>query len=299
MSTYTGTPTRTNIRTSVDLIGQLINMYRLPDESLAQFKERVLDNYVHGANATYEGLYNGINRELGLDAHLNGLFVDVVRDVDGLPINSNLGLEVSSRYLTLYSDHESKTVQASFDLHDRNDSYFIGNLETNINSTAGWEAVFVGSDGTYKQSSKLLRQSSLKYIRNYRLKASQVQNLNDRLINGNFLAGSVAFSTDSKIDTEVFTIPTSPSEFMVDYNSNVIHLGQMTTGYLTFSYQEFPLLIKWSPITIHSFKDEEFLDLVTEQIVDGDGLTVDGVPTVKGAEYINELLSIAPSYWGE
>lgn len=298
MSTYTDIPIRKNIKTSIDLIAQLINSYRLSGESLASFKERVLDNYIHGANTTYEGLYNGINRELGLDAHTKGVLIDVMRDSDGLPLNELAGIEVSTRYLTLYSDHASGTVQSQLDLYERGISYFVSDLQTQIENTSGWEAVLVGLDN-FDKSASLLRQTSMKHIRGHRLKASQIQNLNELLVVGNFLTGDIRFSSQSGITTETTTMPTSPEEFMVDYNNNILFLGQVAIGTVTFTYQELPLFLKWSPVTINSFKDNEFLDLITEQVRDEDDLIIDGIPTPDGAEYINELLSVVPQFWGE
>ncbi|MHA2062803.1 MAG: hypothetical protein ACXABY_00240 [Candidatus Thorarchaeota archaeon] len=298
MSTHSATPQRKNIRTSADLIGQLINIYRLPGEGLAAFKERVLDSYIHGANSTYEGLYNGINRELGLDGHTKGILIDVERDSDGHPTNALAGLEVSTRYLTLYSSHLAGTVLSQIDLRERGVSYFVSDLSAQIDSIAGWESVLVGLDD-FDKSYSLLQQSSLKTIRGYTLKTSRVQNLNDVLLNGYFLTGDILFSLGSGVRNEVTVMPAESDEFLVDYDENILHLGQVTTGTVTFQYQKLPLLVKWSPVTINSFKDNEFMDLITEQILDEDQLTVDGIPTSKGAEYINELLSAAPQYWGE
>jgi len=298
MSTHTAIPTRKNIRTSVDLIGQLINLYRLPGEGLAEFKERVLDNYIHGANATYQGLYNGINRELGLDGHTRGILIDCDRDLDGNPVSSLVGLDVTTRYLTLYSDHDSDTVQAQFDLHERGVSYFVTELITLIDNTTGWQAVSVGLDD-FDKSSSLLQQSSMRYVHEYGLKTTRVQNLSDVLLDDYFITGDVMFSSETGIVHEVTSMPSQASEFKVDYTNNVLFLGQITTGTVTFKYQKLPLLVKWSPITISSFKNEEFLDLITEQILDEDWNVIDGIPTPEGAEYINELLSVAPQYWGE
>jgi hypothetical protein len=298
MSTHTATPTRKNIRTSVDLIAQLLNVYRLPGESLASFKERVIDNYIHAANTSYGGLYNGINRELGLEAHAQGILIDTERDADGAALNTLVGVEVSTRYITLYSNHAEGVVQRQLDLRERGVSYFVNDLSTQLDSESGWESVLVGLDD-FDKSAGLQRVSSLKTIRGYSLVQSRVQNLNGELLQGNFLTGSVLFSPETDINTEVVVDPSAPNEFMVDYNENVIFLGKIVTGTITFQYQQLPLFLKWSPVTINSFKDGEFMDLITEQILDEDQTTIDGIPTPCGAEYINELLSVAPQYWGE
>ena len=60
------TPVTHNVIGPLDELGQLVNLARLDGESFKNYKHRVLDTYVHRASATYQGLINGITRELGL-----------------------------------------------------------------------------------------------------------------------------------------------------------------------------------------------------------------------------------------
>ena len=101
------------------------------------------------------------------------------------------------------------------------------------------------------------------------------------------------------IEKEVLTTPTVANEFMVDRANNIFWLYRPTNGRVTYWYQKFPLLIRYSPIAIQTFKDDEYLDIITEQVTDGDDGTVDGIPTVKGAAFVNELLGITPMVYGE
>ena len=53
-------------RTALDEHGSLLDIERLPEESLLNYSERLFDVYANRASSTYEGLLNGINRELNL-----------------------------------------------------------------------------------------------------------------------------------------------------------------------------------------------------------------------------------------
>jgi hypothetical protein len=297
MSTFTGVPERKNIRTSLDLIAQLINIYRLPGEKLSSFKERVLDNYIHPGAVTYTGLYNGIARELGLDAHSRGVLIDVERDSLGLPLNNTAGLEITPKFFTLYSDHALASQQVQFDLYDRTDSFFISTLINQINATSGWEAVNVGLN-EFAHSSKLQQLTSLNTVRAHPLDASKVNNFVDEIESGNYLTGDILFSAANGINKQVTVPPTAENEFMVDYDNSVIFTGQIPTGTLTFQYETLPILVKWSDISLNSFLNDEFMDLITEQIENEDNVIVDGIPTQEGARYINNLLAVHRQYWG-
>ena len=60
------TPAPIVIRTSLDEHGSLLDVARIPGESLSDYSSRLFDAYANRASSTYSGLLNGINRELGL-----------------------------------------------------------------------------------------------------------------------------------------------------------------------------------------------------------------------------------------
>jgi len=59
-------PKEISVRTSLDEIGSLLDIDRIPTETLPEYAKRLYDTYANRASATYQGLLNGVNRELGL-----------------------------------------------------------------------------------------------------------------------------------------------------------------------------------------------------------------------------------------
>jgi hypothetical protein len=55
-----------NIWNCFDEIGLLLGLPRIPGEKNKTYKDRLTDVYAHPADATYQGLVNGVSRELGL-----------------------------------------------------------------------------------------------------------------------------------------------------------------------------------------------------------------------------------------
>lgn len=60
-------PEKFNVITSADDIGAIVDLARITGEDLYTYKTRILESSERLANSSYEGLINGINRELGLD----------------------------------------------------------------------------------------------------------------------------------------------------------------------------------------------------------------------------------------
>jgi len=54
---------------ALDEFGMLLNTERLPGEDNWSYRRRLLDVFEHPANATKQGIINGISRELGLDTY--------------------------------------------------------------------------------------------------------------------------------------------------------------------------------------------------------------------------------------
>ena len=61
------TPSPIVIRTALDEHGSLLDISRIPGENLVSYSKRLFDTYANRASSTYEGLINGINRELDLE----------------------------------------------------------------------------------------------------------------------------------------------------------------------------------------------------------------------------------------
>ena len=297
MSTYTGTPTRYNRETPIDLIGDLLTLHRLPGESLFSLKERIIDSGIHPANSTYPGLINGINRRLDMQER-TGLIVDVVRDSDDIPLSNTLGLEITSKYMTLYSDHINGTILQQFNLHDRNGPYFVGDLLSAINALPQFEAISWSVDN-YDKSMYLEKTDSKKLALQENLDGGSAVHTCQALQDYNYLVGNLVFPPTMNVTTEVSVKPANVTEFMVNYNRGVFWLYRPTQGVVSYWYEQFPLFIRSSPISIQRFKDDEYLELVTEQYLNEDGALQDDVPTYDGADYLNELFAVCPMFYGD
>ena len=314
IQTYTAAPDQLQIPSSLDLIAELINIHRLPGESLASFKLRVLDVYYHPANATYGGLFNGISRELGVGSYSGGVVLDVARDSDLLPdatkLDSFCRASVSSRYLTLSPYGLGEAGEVQFDLHDRGDSYFLSDLMSNINNdpTIPFEITTWGTAGSWDKSRYLKRLSSLQ-IENLSLAGDRIHTLYDSIPNGGGWIQDVKPHPDSGLtglssmspSTSPAAVPGSLAynEYWIPNFSRSIYTGSFANGTMYVQWQKFPMVIPMGQIRIAELRDNEYLGLITEDQPSVNGYVQNGIPNVEGADYVNELLAVVPMYYGK
>ena len=310
MSIYTGEPQSVNIGTPIDWISDLIDLHRLPGETLADFKLRVLDNYIHPANSSYNGLYNGMSRELGEDAYTGGIVIDLER-IDGVPLlDKDTVIEINARGLWQGTQPLSQEfiqdglwdldTELTFDFHSRTDSFFLVDLLANLNASTGLEAIKWGTASDWDKARNLKQVSSFRYF-DKSLKQNKLQTFYDELDVGNWIR-SVQWSSDTGIFRQIANLAdlAGCEEYFLEPFERTVHtFVAPPTGRVRVFYSDFPLIVPISTVGIRALRDHHTMNLYTEQITNELGDLVDGIPTVQGADFVNELFSVVPMYWGE
>ena len=310
MPTYTSVPKKVNIGSPVDWIGELINLHRLPNESLQTFKLRVLDNYIHPATVNYNGLYNGMARELGQANYTGGIVIDLERVNDVPTLTPDTIIEINARGLWYGTEplHEENDetglwdmdTELEFDFHDRTDSYHLIDLLANLNAMPGIEAVKFGTATDWNKSKNLKVSTSYKYF-DKRVSQSRLHTFYDEMDSGNFIR-NITWSTNTGIYKKVDALQdlADCNEFFLESYERCAHTYAIPpNGFVRVYYSDFPLIIPISTIGIRALRDHHTMDLYTEQNLDEFEDFQDGIPTVQGADFVNELFSVVPQYWGE
>lgn len=310
MPTYTNIPRRVNIGSPVDWIGELINLHRLPNEDLQSFKLRVLDNYIHPATVHYNGLYNGMGRELGQNNYTGGIVIDLERVNDVPTADPDTIVEINSRGLWLGVDPLSKefstdgiwdiNTELKADFHDRTDSYHLIDLLANINAIPGLEAVKFGTASDWDKSKNLKQATSYRFF-DKSVQQGRLHTFYNQLDLGNFVR-DIVWSTETGIYMSVEALDdlADCAEYFIEPFDRIAHTFAIPpNGIARVYYSDFPLIIPISPVGIRALRDHHTMNLYTEQNLDEFGELQDGIPTVRGADFVNELFSVVPQYWGE
>jgi hypothetical protein len=123
-----------NIWNSFDEFGLLLGLPRIPAETNAEYKTRLLDVYKNPANSTYQGLMNGISRELGIP----------IEDMEVVSLSSTLDrTSINSLLNTDGNAIGTKLVGYADDVYDHN-PIFWGNV---IADESYWDGVDEETNG--------------------------------------------------------------------------------------------------------------------------------------------------------
>lgn len=292
---FRGVPVATPVFNELDYHGSFLGLQRLPEEKNAEYKQRLLDVYVHRANSSYTGLVNGITRELGLE-FFTPIQVTLAAGVDP---SWSPRIEFIENLVYIWKDVFTRQLDRVIDRgNPKTASYFIAGLVDAINASDIFDAVVLDSQWNYKRSDNIVNQSSSKLVEAQPLLPSRTNHLGVRFID----KGSVVFSDLGTFRSEVTSLGlvNSPGKYHINYQTGLItSFGLPVDGsVIQYSFRQEIFQPTASPVIIRAVHSPEFQRVMFYQNEQLDGTLTSGTPTDKGASIINELLSVVPMYWG-
>lgn len=289
---YTLTPI--NIVNQYDDYGLLCSLGRITGETNWQYKRRILDVFVHLANSSYNGLINGITRELNLE-FFNAIEINPRRLPDSNFMASDPFVSINDSNIYLYSDYKNNLLDYKIDRLQEGGNYeFIGSLVDLINTTTYFESSIINTD-RYTRSATLLNQTNIGKVNIEFLPQTTKIKMNNEYI----VRGSLFFSNKRIFRTEVVSI-NKTGDYIVDYLNGIITVYTVpdTRDYIRYSYIKYPFIAIGSPVILHDINNEDFKNKLFEQILQYNREYIGGLPTELGTDIINELLSLYSNYWG-
>ncbi len=303
-----GIPVSTNVFNEFDNIGWLLGLPRLPNETNADYKHRLLDVNINRANATYLGLLNGISREFGLAFYKP--FRIYPKKSGNEFIGANPVVVFNGPYIELWSDYYEEELEFSIDRFEQDGvAYNMADLATYINTNSSYFTVDL-VDETYKleKSMVILNQSNRKTIQ------SEVIPLSERFTlvkpgnitsdsGGSIILDTVFFSDRNAFQTRVSSVPEVNSHgnyYLNKYTGDVVVFTSPQPGTsVRYDYIEDFYRPLASPVIIHDLQSDNFKTKMFEQVLSDDGTYTNGIPTIFGAQLINQLYSLYPLYFKE
>lgn len=299
-----GTPEVHNVLGPLDQHhGLLVTLNRLKGESSASYKQRILDVYVNQGAATYQGLINGITRELGL-TQFEALKVDAIRNPDGSFVAEAPRITVDSTEVVLYNkwrSDEDYSIDRIIPIYDTTDVGFsLDNLVAAINASPYFLAeVLPGIDGTRRSVQLLLQDSTQTVTTELVPSASSFKVKFPDLLQGSVFFSEVnTFIVEVALDNQVVA---SPGNYFVDYKTGRIHVRGLPTGGGTvrYTHMQFPFRAKASDVILQKLFDEKLKRELFEQVQLNTGEFVNGLPKSDTVDIINELIAVKGVYWGK
>ena len=147
MGSYT--PIRFEIPTGLDETGLMLGLQRLPEESLATYRKRLLLETTERSGPSEHQFITAVGRKVG--QFDEAMFdVDVIRDVNDDPLAPDPYIEVTSTYLRAYSDWTNLTLDFELNLVSRTDAYFLREVFTAFDASTFFDITLSDTGYTFK-----------------------------------------------------------------------------------------------------------------------------------------------------
>jgi hypothetical protein len=253
---------------------------------------------VNRSNSTYQGLIYGITRELGFSI-TDAISITPELDGDGDPLVTEPAVVFSGTKCYLYNDYSEADILSTIDRWEANGgAYTMQELVNTINATGMYIATLESTVAATERSMKVFEQSSITTVPSEDISEGGTR---ARLDNVNLLAGSVSVSSSNLLIRKSTSVNLQPSEYYVDLATGTIISAQNPApgSIVRYIYRQDSTTFRSSPVILHNVQSDDFRTKMFEQISSGSGNTDNGLPTVMGADIINELLSVYPSTWGK
>jgi hypothetical protein len=289
MTTYT--PVLHDIPTGLDEVGYELGLPRLPLESGAAYRERLLA-FTRKGKSTSEAWYASVASILLGLSNTEVFTIDVVVDGDGVPVATEPRVEITASRLRAWEDYTNDVLELDLDLLV--EYKFLSDLETAINASASFTATNLLAANDYLLSSRLRVSSSDGWTQQL-LSPKKVHVFKHPYIAEIYPDAIRVFETEVATEAEV----TEYGTYYLDRVNGVVKTYEPMAGVCSFSYWNFPMPVWHDAVRVTSIADADLKYTLQHQGLSDLGEVVPlGVPNDLGALVYNELLRVYPSEWG-
>lgn len=298
-STYI-TPVEKTIPNNFDYIAGLLSLERLPGEGNVSYRDRLFDVTVHPANSLYEGVINGIARELGF-LREKTLLIDLKTASAGDNIAEKPRVDILANRIVLYRSWTSSNVytidKEIYFYKDDSEGYYLEDLVSAINTSDCFTATIYPNIRTNMHSFLLVRGTSNNIILNDPIRSDYMT----YFTNKNIIRGTLWFEEKDIFNTEVSRTPINAGEYQVDYKNGWVKSAKIPSGRNRCGYRfsTFPLKVDSIPMQAFSLYDDDFIYELHDQEILDSGESINGLPNTEGAEIYHQLFKETRVFWGE
>lgn len=281
-----------------DRHGILLGLLRIDQERNAKYKQRLLDVFVNRAGSTHRGLINGITRELGLTI-IDTMTIMPLKDGNGVSLLPSPAIVFENTKCYLYRDFAKDDILLTIDRYERaGGAWTLEELRDVINTTGYFVATLTDDAEGQKRAMTIFDQSSM-----IEVPAEDITGAGSRIIlnNINLVPGTITVRSGNLtrlVATEIEIIRSG--DYTINHAEGVILArGAPAAGSIVkYSFRNDDFVAESSPVILHNLQSDDFKTKMFEQVTSDDGEDSNGLPTVLGADIINELLSVYPSNFG-
>lgn len=293
MSVYT--PNKQLLSFGLEELGTIsLGLPRLPNETLDNYRRRLLLEARDPNGPTEADFIKSVNRQVGL-FETPVFQIDVIRDSNDDPLAADPHVEITSTYLRAYSDWDNSTLDFEIDFGDRVNGYFLREINTAFGASSFFNITVLDTDHTFKLSSHLRFDNTERFVNSEFIADSRSIKLKNNLIRDIYPQNVPLYQQEVASVALILEI----GDFYVDYVGGNIFVYEPAGGFMTYAYKQFPWTMYWQPVKVWPYNDPDKKYKYYNSLIDDDtGLGDNTLLNVEGAELANIVLGVHPLGWG-
>ena len=288
------TPVKQQPHTDLDNMGMMLGLPRLKDESLSDYRRRLIGETTTRSGPTQRDLIKTLSRRVGV-FDLPVFDISLIEDVDGVPLATNPMIEITSSWLRAYPV-VGQAAEIEINFYDREDGMFLLDVVAAFSTSTYFTLTTLDDYQDYLVSRNLQFGSSLEYV-DREILADSIEN---KLQNG--FVSQIIPNNPQIFVTEVESLVAVDAygKYYVDYQNGVIFTFSTMGGLISYYYNKFPYRIFWQQLKTYPYGDDDKRYFHRKTIVD-DSTREDSYELLnsKGVTVANLVYSVHPIAWGE
>ena len=292
MSIYT--PSVLQVPNGLDELGLKYSLQRLPEESLSDYRQRLLLEARSPSGSSQREFIQSVSRKVGL-FDLPIFSIDLILDGDDEPLAADPFIEVTSTYLRVYEDFDNETLDFEVSLVSRSSAYFLEDVQAEFEASTFFSLEVMGEDYLKLRSSNLRYDNTARIRQIGLVERSFSNDLGTKYVKTFHPQIAGIFMTEQASVDDLAV----DGDFYIDYTNGVVFTHTLMEGFASYTYRQFPYILYWQPVRSFPFNDSDIKYLIKATQIQSDGTTDYTLLNSTGAQMVNEVLEAHPMGWGE
>lgn len=284
MATYV--PVKHSLQTFVDSLGFSYSLMRLPGESVAAYRQRLILENEDRSGSTEQDLYRVMGRHLGQ-------FDVKVFEITPTVSSPDPYIEITSTHCRAWYDYENEGYLGELNLLDRSNGYWLRDVAAFLIAGGYFTVTALIADWEFLKSDNLRLGKTDTVVVTEPLWPSQANNLEHDSIMEYYMTDTKVFQTLQGTLAEVI----NDGDYFVDEVNGVVWSCLAAAGSITYTYRDFPFTMYWQPVRCFALNDPDIQYLMYDEELDENGQLAHTKLNSTGAALINQVLAAHGSTW--
>lgn len=276
----------------LDESGLRLGLERLQNESLSDYRRRLLLEARDPSDPTEDSMVRHVNRKIG-QFELPVFDIDLVLDADDLPVALDPHVEITSTWLRAYHDYENKSLDFEVSLIDER---WLEGVVAAFSGSSYFDLTLLDDYNAYLRSNHLRIGSTSKMSEARQLFNSYQNSLPHKHLKEVWFANLAVFQDLKDTRGEVV----ESGDYWIDYDEGTIISYDVQAGMCYYRYGEFPYRVYWQPVRVLFANDPDLDYEIKDKLVsDETGELLPARLNSVGSALWNRVLLTHPLGWGK